>query len=83
MREDALRASEQSFRLMVDGLPGLITSMDAAGELQFVNQPVSDFFGKTAEELRDWGSLVHPDDREHVVAMWRRSDRDRSALRDG
>ena len=73
MLEDALRASEQSLRLMVDGLPGLITSMDAAGELQFVNQPVSDFFGKTAEELRDWGSLVHPDDREHVVAMWRRS----------
>ncbi len=73
MLEDALRASEQSLRLMVDGLPGLITSMDAAGVLQFVNQPVSDFFGKTAEELRDWGSLVHPDDREHVVAMWRRS----------
>ena len=49
--ENALRATEQSFRLMVDSLPGLIATMDAAGQVEFVNQPVIDFFGKTAEEL--------------------------------
>jgi PAS domain S-box-containing protein len=71
--EDALRASEQTFRLMIDNLPGLIATMNAAGQVEFVNQPVSDFFGKTAEELRDWAVLIHPDDRAHVIAMWRRS----------
>jgi PAS domain S-box-containing protein len=71
--EDALRTSEQRFRLMLDSLPGLIATMDATGQVEFVNQPVCDFFGKTAEELRDWAPLIHPMDREHVVAMWRRS----------
>ncbi len=65
--------SEQSFPVMMDNLPGLIAAMDQAGRLEFVNQAVSDFFGKTVEELGDWGSLVHPDDREHVISMWRRS----------
>jgi PAS domain S-box-containing protein len=71
--EAALRQSEQSFRLMVDSLPGLIATADAAGRVEFVNQPVSDFFGRTVDELQDWEPLVHPDDRDHVIAMWRRS----------
>jgi PAS domain S-box-containing protein len=71
--EDALRASEHNLRLMINSLPGLIATVNPAGEIEFVNQPISDFFGKTAEELKDWAPLNHPDDREHVVAMWRRS----------
>jgi PAS domain S-box-containing protein len=30
-----------------------------------------DFFGKTFEELKDWAPLIHPDDRERVLALWR------------
>ena len=72
--ENALLTSEHNLSVMIDSLPGLITAMNAAGELEFANQQILDFFGRTtAEELRDWGPLVHPDDREHVVAMWRRS----------
>jgi PAS domain S-box-containing protein len=71
--EDALRASEHELRVMIDSLPGLIATMDAAGEVEFVNQPVSDFFGKTAQELRNWASFIHPDDLDQVVARWRRS----------
>jgi PAS domain-containing protein len=58
--------------MMINTLPGLIATVDPSGEVEFVNQPILDFFGKTAELLRDWAPLIHPDDREHVIAMWRR-----------
>src|SRR6266568_3930593 len=35
---EALRASEESFRLIVDTIPGLVDTMTARGELEFVNR---------------------------------------------
>jgi len=71
--EDALRASEQSLRLIVDSIPGLVHAMTPTGEVEIVSQQVMDFFGKTFEELKDWTPLLHPDDHERVLAVWRRS----------
>lgn len=71
--EDALRESEQNLRLIVDSIPGLIHAMTPSGEVEIVSQRVMDFFGKTFEELKDWTPLLHPDDYERVLAMWRRS----------
>src|SRR5580698_3564745 len=41
-------------------------------ELEFVNQQVLDYFGKTAEEMKDWrgNGAIHPDDLGRVVAAW-------------
>src|SRR5882757_1477309 len=52
--EEALRASEQSFRLIVDSIPGLVATATAEGELEFVNQQFLDYFDKTLEELKGW-----------------------------
>src|SRR5580704_16579959 len=52
--EDALRASEESLRLIVDTIPGLIAVQSAAGELELVNRQPLQYFGKTLEELRAW-----------------------------
>jgi PAS domain S-box-containing protein len=71
--EDALRESEQSLRLVVESIPGLIHVMTPSGEIEIVSQRVMDFFGKTLEELKDWTTLLHPDDYERVVSVWRRS----------
>src|ERR1700733_5230444 len=71
--EDALRASEQSLRLIVDSIPGLVHAMTPSGEVEIVSQRVMDFFGKTFEELKDWTPLLHPDDYELVLAVWRSS----------
>jgi PAS domain S-box-containing protein len=72
--EDALRASEQSLRLIVDSIPGLVHAMTPTGEVEIVSQQVMDFFGKTFEELKgDWTSLLHPDDYERVLLAWSRS----------
>src|SRR6266404_3927540 len=50
--EEDLRASEESFRLIVDSIPGLVATMTAQGELEFVSQQGLDYSGKTLEELK-------------------------------
>lgn len=68
--EQTLRANELNFQLTVDSIPGMVHTMTATGQVEFVNRQVLDFFGKTLEELDRWDSLVHPDDRPHVVERW-------------
>src|SRR6266852_4604803 len=75
-RSEALLAeSEQRFRLIVDSIPGLVLTMTAEGELEFVSQQCLDYSGKTLDELKGWttSDLVHPDDLSRVLATWRRS----------
>ena len=78
--EEALRASEQSFRLIVDSIPGLVNTTTAEGEFEFVSQQCLDYFGTTLEELKaqeskGWttSNIVHPDDFSRMLATWRRS----------
>jgi PAS domain S-box-containing protein len=73
--EDALRDSEQSFRLIVDGIAGLVAIMTAAGEIEAVNRQLLDYLGKTTEQLkgRSTSDAVHPDDLPNVVSAWRHS----------
>jgi formate hydrogenlyase transcriptional activator len=72
---EALRVSEESFRLIVDSIPGLVHTTTAEGEFEFVNQQIFDYFGKTAEELKSWasGDAVHPDDLIQVVEAQKRA----------
>src|SRR6266446_5576530 len=73
--KEALRASEESFRLIVDSIPGLVLTMSAQGELEFVSQQGLDYSGKTLEELKGWtnSDIVHPDDLSRVLATWKTS----------
>jgi formate hydrogenlyase transcriptional activator len=73
-KED-LRASEASFRLIVDSIPGLVHTTTAEGKLEFVNRQLLDYFGKTLDELKGWATndVIHPDDRSHVIAAFTRS----------
>lgn len=73
--EEALRESEQSFRLILDGIAGLVAITTAEGEIKFVNNQVFEYFGKTLDELKGWATndAVHPDDLPNVVAAWKHS----------
>jgi formate hydrogenlyase transcriptional activator len=73
--EEALRHSEEQFRLVVDGIAGHIAVMTPKGEVEFVNQRGLDYFGKTLKELKGWSTsdAVHPDDLPRAVAAWRHS----------
>jgi len=67
--EEALRASELSWRHIVDSIPGFVATMGAMGEVEFLNRQILEYFGKTKEELRDWSLIgaVHPDDLPRVI----------------
>jgi PAS domain S-box-containing protein len=71
--EEAVRASEERLRMIVDNIPGLVGTRAATGEPEFVNRQMLEFFGQSLEQLPDWTSLIHQDDRERVVNLWRRS----------
>jgi formate hydrogenlyase transcriptional activator len=66
---------ERELRLIVDTIPGLVAIMTARGEVELVNQQVLDYFGRTLDELRRWGTsdAVHPDDLPTVVRAWTHS----------
>src|ERR1700736_3308389 len=71
--ETALRASEESFRLIVDSIPGLVFTTTPEGEVEFVNRQLLEYFGIPIEEIERWttGSVVHPDELQEVIAKWK------------
>jgi PAS domain S-box-containing protein len=68
--EEALRARELSFQLIVDSTPVPVAVTTPTGEVEAVNQPTLEYFGRTFEELRGWkaSDVVHPDDLQHTIA---------------
>jgi len=71
--EEAVRASERRFRLIVDGLPVLLSTATADGELEQANRHYLEYFGASLEELqaRETVHGLHPDDRPRVLAARR------------
>ena len=68
------RESAES-RLIVDSIPGLVALLTAAGEVEFVNRQILEYFGQTLEELRQWGTndTIHPEDLPHVIEVFTQS----------
>jgi formate hydrogenlyase transcriptional activator len=73
--EDALRSNEQNLRLIVDSIPGFVSTANAAGEVELVNRQVLEYFGKTIEEMKNWanGDAVHPDDLPRMIDAYSRA----------
>lgn len=67
--EDTLRRRELDFQLIVDSIPVPVAVTTPTGEVEGLNQPTLDYFGKTLEELKGWkaSDVVHPDDLERTV----------------
>jgi PAS domain S-box-containing protein len=67
--QEALRESERSARSAIDGIAGLIGILAPNGEVETVNRQVLAYYGRSLEELKNWGTndAVHPEDRPRVV----------------
>ena len=67
--EELMRARELSWRQIVDNIPGLVATMGATGEVEFLNRQTLEYFGKTNEELKNWAltDAVHGDDLPRVI----------------
>lgn len=72
-QEDALRASEERFRLVVEQTQQMVYDVDTvAGTVVWVGATWS-LLGRTTDELQSlalngWMDLIHPDDRTNTVA---------------
>jgi PAS domain S-box-containing protein len=63
--QEALRESEENYRLLVENQTDLLVKVDLEGRFLFVSDSYCKLFGKTREELlgREFMPLVHEDDR--------------------
>jgi PAS domain S-box-containing protein len=73
--EEALRASEYEARLIADSIPGMVGQTTPTGNLEMVSQQALEFFGKTIEELSEWGTndTIHPEDLPGVIDAFSRA----------
>ncbi len=73
--EEALRLREFNFQLIVDSMPAQVAVIYPNGEVDTLNQPCLEYFGKTLEELKGWASSdpVHPEDLPHVIKVLTRA----------
>jgi formate hydrogenlyase transcriptional activator len=67
---DALVHNDESFRVTVSRIPAFVSTLTPSGEIEFVNEPVLKYFGRTLEELQNWAAsdAIHPDDLPNVIS---------------
>ncbi|HWZ50713.1 MAG TPA: PAS domain S-box protein [Granulicella sp.] len=70
-----LEDSEESLRLTLENIPGLVYTQSPGGDLQYANCRVTDFFGMTVAQLGAgaWADALHPDEREAVLGRTARN----------
>ncbi len=70
--EQALRESEERFRLMADAAPVMIWTDDAEGMTTYFNKPWLDFTGRTLAQEIGLGSRdnIHPEDLSRFVEVY-------------
>jgi PAS domain S-box-containing protein len=70
--EEALRERAEDYAQLLDRVPGLLFTTTPQGEVEFVNQPLLRYFGRTLEDLQTWKQAehVHPEDLPHTIELW-------------
>ncbi len=76
-RQQELIKSEKKFRLLADSMAQFIWTADPFGNLNYFNQAVYEFSGLNADALAEqgWIQIVHPEEREKNITLWRESIR--------
>ena len=72
--EEALRESEERFRLIADTAPVVIWMSDVSNRLIYVNQMCLELTGRSHDAIlgRSWPVAVHPDDAAPCRDTWAR-----------
>ena len=71
--EEALRASQASFRQLADSMPHMVWTARPDGYLDYYNERWYEFTGFSREDSSEniWERIVHPDDLQRVGEAWR------------
>lgn len=70
--EQALRVSEERFRVLAEAMP-FVWSTDSAGEVDYYNPHALEYAGVQLKDVQGpkWASLIHPDDVAATRSAWR------------
>jgi serine/threonine-protein kinase len=70
--EEALRASEERFRLLADAIPQIVWTTGIDGRNEYLNERWFEYTGMTVQEVAGtgWMEALHPDDRERTTQAW-------------
>jgi PAS domain S-box-containing protein len=73
--QEKLRASESDLRQALDSIPGWVATFNPAGQADFFNRRILEYFGNTPEEMNAWATndVVHPDDLPRIMAEFTHS----------
>ena len=73
--DEALRKSEEKFKLLSTSIPQFIWTLDANGNLDYFNDALMRYSGNTPQEVIDgaFTSMIHPDDRAENEQKWEHS----------
>jgi PAS domain S-box-containing protein len=75
--DETLRASEERFRLLADGMPQIVWAARTDGFLDYFNRRWYELTGAKEGEVGDasWLPVLHPDDRQRGSDAWYESVR--------
>jgi PAS domain S-box-containing protein len=73
--DEALRESEQRYRLLGEGIWHQVWTAQPDGKLDYINNRTVEFFGRPKEQLlvEGWQNVVHPDDLPNCIERWTKS----------
>src|SRR5258708_5299504 len=71
--EEKTRRNEMELRTLVEAIPAYVGTALPDGSVDFISQSWLDYTGFSREQGMGsgWGSTIHPDDVDRVVANWR------------
>ena len=76
--EEALRKSEQEFRILAEAMPQIVWATRPDGWNIYFNQQWVDYTGLTLDESygHGWNTPFHPDDKQRAWDAWQRATQD-------
>jgi PAS domain S-box-containing protein len=80
---EALRESEERFRLIADSCPAILWVTDTAGGIRFLNRTAREFCGISPEEPEagKWLAILHPDDAPECLGAFQRAVGERAPFK--
>ena len=72
---EALGASEQRLRFVMDSMPQKVVTTRADGAVDYFNPQWSEFTGLSLEQISEggWKQFLHPDDLAETIRIWQHS----------
>lgn len=75
LAEEAIKASEESYRLLGEGIMHQVWTAQPDGKLDYTNRRTLDYFGMALEQILEdgWRDVVHPEDLPNCLERWTHS----------